>query len=1766
MKRFFARIVTPMLVLSLSFPAFTFAAADNTDSKPKESGDSFSISTPDSRLIQDSFSGTVPGDTDVLHFLTLNKEKLSLSSKAVSSKQSFIMSKKNKDEVGKTHYVYQQSLSGVPVYGSYAQVNVDSARKVYAVQNSVDTELDLSTVNTKPKLAGEAALQAFKKDLEIDYKQSIELETKLETKGGSIQYPKPTAKLIIYPYQDKIYLAYEVNMSFIHPAHANWVGYVDANTGAVIDKYNKLQETNSPMTGTGYGYNGASKSLNIIKYTYGSYTDYELVNLTHPGMIFTGSWYELDGNGVPATWSKTTTFRDNTLFPPHYYSAAVDAHYNTNLVYNYYKNTLGRDSIDGNGMDIFSLVNVPDNGYLMDNAFWDGSAMYYGDGSGVSNGGMNCTSCALDIVAHEITHGVTQYTSGLEYRNQSGALNESFSDIMGVVIDSNDWDMGEDSGMIGRSLQYPARYGQPGKMSDSTYWPESNEEDNGGVHTNSGIPNHAAYLMVSKIDGAGLSLNGRTTLGKLTYAAMQYLFPTADFMDARFAYLMAVDSLPGLTSQQVKKLKSIVIDAWAEVGISYSVYDFSGIFYDTTMSATFNWSIGSGATSVAVQQSTDGGYNWTSAATSTLTTAATTATVSHLLPGKHYLFRLVVVGGNSAGNSNLLSLDTPNAKLNSFTNTAKNATTASFAWTEASDASAVEIQKSTDGGTNWTKASTLDAIVPNATGATVTNLTPNTAYKFRLLVTGGGYGGDSNVVDVKTDVIPITDLKVSSKTGSSLTFSWTAATGATSVILQQSTNGTTWTTATTSALNATSTSATVTGLLAGTALKFRLSVTNGYSAGYSNVLDETTLTVPVASFALKAAATTTSASFTWAAAVRATSIVIEQSADDGENWKTATASKIATSATTATVTGLTPNTSYQFRLKVVGGGNAGTSTAVGAKTVPVTITTFANTAKAATTASFKWTPSAGSIATTINVEQSTDLSTWVTSTTDTPIASNSAVATVTNLIPNKAYSFRLKVDGGMNEGISNVTAVTTIPQPIAGLARKTATTTSISMEWTPAIGATAVVVQQSTNGTSWTAAATAAATGPLNANASSATVTGLLQGAPYKFRLLVTGGQNAGNSAVLDATTESVPVANFTLKGAAATTSASFTWTAAVRATSIVIEQSEDGGSSWKTATSAKISATATTATVTGLKPNTAYKFRLKVVGGANDGTSVAAVAKTVPVPITTFANTAKAATTASFKWTPSAGSIATTITVEQSTDLTTWVTSTTDTPIASNGAVATVTGLTPNKLYSFRLKIDGGMNEGISNVTAVTTIPQPIADLARKTATLTEISLEWTPAIGASAVVVQQSTDGTKWTTAATTVTLNANASSATVTGLLQGAPYKFRLLVTGGQNVGNSAVLEATTQTIPVENFVLKGAAAATSASFTWKAAVRATSIVIEQSEDGGENWKTATSSKISATATTATVTGLKPNTIYQFRLKVVGGANGGTTTAVVEAKTAPLPITTFANTAKTATTVSFNWTPSTGSIATTITVEQSTDLTTWVPSTTDTPIASNGAVATVTGLTPNKPYSFRLRIDGGMNEGISNVTAVTTNPQPITDLAIETAATTSISLHWTPAIGATAVIIQQSTNGTTWKSATTATLSVDASSATVTGLLQGAPYKFRLVVTGGQNAGNSAVLDATTASVPVANFALKSAATKTSVIFTWTAAVRATSIVIEQSTDGGVSWKTAKSSTISTSVTTATVTGLTANTAYQFRLKVVGGANAGTSTSVVETKTST
>jgi Zn-dependent metalloprotease len=266
--------------------------------------------------------------------------------------------------------------------------------------------------------------------------------------------------------------------------------------------------------------------------------------------------------------------------PPSGDVAVNEAYDGSGTTYDLYYNAYGRNSLDNNGLQLISTVHYQ-KGY--DNAFWDGQQMVYGDGDEdlpPAERLFNRFTIAIDVIGHELTHGVTQFAANLDYSNQPGALNESVSDVFGSLVKQYklqqtageaDWLIGEGlftsnvHGVALRSMKAPGtayddpvlgKDPQPGNMQDYV----NTVEDNGGVHINSGIPNHAFYVTSIEIGG-----NAWEKAGLIWYKTLtEKMTAQSNFQNAADLTYAAAGELFGTNSLEQQAVKT----GWAEVGIT----------------------------------------------------------------------------------------------------------------------------------------------------------------------------------------------------------------------------------------------------------------------------------------------------------------------------------------------------------------------------------------------------------------------------------------------------------------------------------------------------------------------------------------------------------------------------------------------------------------------------------------------------------------------------------------------------------------------------------------------------------------------------------------------------------------------------------------------------------------------------------------------------------------------------------------------------------------------------------------------------------------------------------------------------------------------------------------------------------------------------------------------------------------------------------------------------------------------------------------------
>ncbi|MET9416080.1 M4 family metallopeptidase [Streptomyces klenkii] len=302
------------------------------------------------------------------------------------------------------------------------------------------------------------------------------------------------------------------------------------------------------VNGSGVKYDGTTVELGLVKDTArNEYVMSDYARMWDSSKNPVTTWdargkevSEVEGrwpDGIKEFGSPTPSFgKDATE------AGAVDAHWAAGKVYDYYKKVHGRDSLDGRGMTINSLVGVTEFGGAYVNAFWDGTKMVYGGG----DEDYKTLSADLDVVGHEMTHGVVEHTANLVYAGQSGALNEALADYFGnaIAVDAAGMAMDDpDAGLLGGNLcrtktprQCAFRDLNDGRTTSKGFIGVGFGTDNGGVHLNSTIFSGALWDIREDV--------GRTLADRIVYKALsEYMTPLDGFTEGRDAVIAAAKAL-----------------------------------------------------------------------------------------------------------------------------------------------------------------------------------------------------------------------------------------------------------------------------------------------------------------------------------------------------------------------------------------------------------------------------------------------------------------------------------------------------------------------------------------------------------------------------------------------------------------------------------------------------------------------------------------------------------------------------------------------------------------------------------------------------------------------------------------------------------------------------------------------------------------------------------------------------------------------------------------------------------------------------------------------------------------------------------------------------------------------------------------------------------------------------------------------------------------------------------------------------------------------
>ena len=465
---------------------------------------------------------------------------------------------------GTTTVKFRQFYNKIPVYGSLVTVELDEKNQLVGINSAIG---EPANIDALAKVSPAQAMDVVRKRAGYEPSQPLDAVPHL-----NYYFDATTLRWRL------VYIAEDVfrNQTDAPRSAPSLYDYiVDAHSGdlvAEMPRTQTVQRTGAPGSIDVADELGKPRTIGYLKDERGAFLNDPLLNVQTYDFGFRMIVVEKQYNHLLPG--------DFVAIPPEpWHSGAVSAHANATVVATFYRMVLGRNGPDNQGMPFVSSINCLYDGAGQEwhNAMWIGTQMVYGQ----RKEGDRFVSYArdLDIVAHEITHGVTNSSSRLEYSGQSGALNESYSDIMGAIVANFDetdlakwnWTIGEGFGADQepiRDLSDPKKFDQPDHMKNYAFLAENEAHDNGGVHTNSGIHNKAAYNIITAKDAAGKFLFDAQTVARLFYLALtQYLSRTSGFSDSLRGVQLAARSLFRNDANRQAKLDAIA-KGFADVGIA----------------------------------------------------------------------------------------------------------------------------------------------------------------------------------------------------------------------------------------------------------------------------------------------------------------------------------------------------------------------------------------------------------------------------------------------------------------------------------------------------------------------------------------------------------------------------------------------------------------------------------------------------------------------------------------------------------------------------------------------------------------------------------------------------------------------------------------------------------------------------------------------------------------------------------------------------------------------------------------------------------------------------------------------------------------------------------------------------------------------------------------------------------------------------------------------------------------------------------------------
>jgi Zn-dependent metalloprotease len=521
----------------------------------------------------------------------------------------FVAPRTVKDRFGAQHVYFTQRLNGVAVLNGGIAVHFDRTGRITVVDGGYVPSAVASVASVRAEVPAASAVwtavQRVRRTPDcLDGGVTDALGASITQARATVRFPYARSTLRVAGHRagywaaadGSAHLAWQFGLSADQPS-GEWSVTVDAHSGRVLDAHSDLR-TSAYGARVGKGRDLFNRKVTVQVYRDPSGGLLKLIDTSkhmrrhhssnHPFTLWQGAIeVRTSGNrvnriGDPIESSRFPTVSKkagSNLFTDR---AAVSLARDFSLTYDTYLRVFKRNSLNGLGVSVVGNVHL---GRQYENAYWspERKMMFFGDNDPSSGAAF---PRSLDVVAHEFTHGVTNYSvreggapHGFTYLGQAGAVDEGYSDVFACIVDWDDWTIGEDLGAPMRDLSDPKKYDQPASMFDFYSMPL--EIDNGGVHYDNSLISHADYLMVKAMADAGMAeRDARDAVGWVYYQAYRYLDgnPDASLQLAGNALLQAAHDIDAARGDGQATMQQLAANALGGNGVG--VLDASVLQYD----------------------------------------------------------------------------------------------------------------------------------------------------------------------------------------------------------------------------------------------------------------------------------------------------------------------------------------------------------------------------------------------------------------------------------------------------------------------------------------------------------------------------------------------------------------------------------------------------------------------------------------------------------------------------------------------------------------------------------------------------------------------------------------------------------------------------------------------------------------------------------------------------------------------------------------------------------------------------------------------------------------------------------------------------------------------------------------------------------------------------------------------------------------------------------------------------------------------------------